>query len=113
MTDEQPSEKQIKYAMFLKIENPSSCSKAELRKLIDEKLNEDESKPKEEVKTSQSGSKQELSCSTRSGTYHLTPEQVRSNALNCAILVKDKFYKNQDMDLMGLAKTFEAYINGL
>ena len=60
--------------------------------------------PEKEEKVAQNGHKQDFK------ECHLSPEQVRSNALNCAIEAKNTF--SLDSDLMSLAKLFEEYIFG-
>ena len=49
---------------------------------------------------------------TNGKEYHLSPEQVRSNALSCAIEVGKKGNEFEDMTLLDLAKQFEKWING-
>lgn len=76
---EQATQKQIKFAENLGIEAPEKYDKAALRGLIDVKLKErDGFKPKEQEKTQPEAPKSEK-------TYHLTPEQVRFNALDIAL----------------------------
>src|SRR3990167_4231255 len=77
---EQATEKQLKFASALGIENPEKYDKQALRGLIDVKLSEkgkEEPKQTEKVVQSSSGAFSD----SKGKEYHLTPEQVRTNAL--------------------------------
>lgn len=72
---EQATPKQIEFAKQLGIDNPEKYDKQALRGLIDVKLGE---RDKGKGKTQPEAPKAEKS-------YHLTPEQVRYNALDIAL----------------------------
>ena len=76
-----PTEKQLKFAKSLGIEKPEGFSKQALKEIISKKLEGQGKKteavtPKEPEKTYPYASKRE---------FHLSPEQVRTNALDLAI----------------------------
>jgi len=97
MTD--PTVKQIKFAKSLGLKDPEDFTKEELRALIDKKLGKDDPNPKKQEKPSQDGSKRE---------FHLSPEQVRTNALMAAIEMR--FRLALDNPILDLAKELEEYI---
>jgi hypothetical protein len=77
---EQATPKQIEFAKKLGIENPEKYDKQALRGLIDVKVKEQGGN---QEKTYQGASKQEFK---QSKGYHLTPEQVKTNALMAALI---------------------------
>jgi len=99
------TEKQIKFAKTLGITEPEQYSKETLRELIDKKVGKAESKPEETEKTQPQAFKRE---------YHLTPEQVRTNALNSAITCWPMIFTTKPTpdELIKLAKILEEYLNG-
>ena len=111
--EEEATEAQIRFAYTLGIPEPASFSKQSLRELIDNSLklkeakkngNGDVKKVEAEVvqpfKTQPAGSKRE---------FHLSPEQVRTNALDMAI----RCFKGNEADIVNiltLTKQFEEYL---
>ena len=86
---EQATQKQIEFAKKLGIENPEKYDKQALRGLIDVKVQE---QPK---KVSQDSSKGEYNSNKNQiREYHLTPEQIRTNACDLALNACDLALKN-------------------
>ena len=98
---EQATQKQIEYAKRLGIETPEKYDKQALRGLIDVKLKE---QPVREQKTQPGAFKSEKS-------YHLTPEQIRTNALNAALkyIISQELKATPDQVLM-FADLFYPYL---
>ena len=99
---EEATEKQIKFATTLGIPNPHEFSKQALRELIDKKVNAGTKDTPKPQKVAQNAPKHE---------FHLTPEQVRTNALNAALQYVKDFGNEKEDDLLKVADGFEAYIN--
>jgi len=94
---EQATPKQIEFANQLGIEAPEKYDKAALRGLIDVKLGErDKNKPK----TQPEAPKGEKS-------YHLTPEQVKYNALDIALR---RYPQLETPGLLREAETIEKWM---
>ena len=108
---EEATEAQIKFANQLGIQNPASFSKAALRELIDMNLkqkngsgNIGDGEQIVDAPIVQPGKTQPTSPKRE---FHLSPEQVRTNALNAAITHSE--IKNVENTLK-LAAIFEEYL---
>jgi len=105
---EQATEKQIKFAKHLGIQNPETFSKQTLREIIDNALG---GAKKEEVPVVRPGEAPKTQPEAPEREFHLSPEQVNTNALNCAINVhvnaKVAYSPEQIIDM---AKIFKEYI---
>ncbi len=118
--EERATEKQIEFAKKLGISGTERLTKHTVRELIKAKLEEGNGeqkyvKPHTEgygapvEKVSNVEWKSEVKTTKE---YHLSPEQVRSNALACAIeAIKFKGYVDND-NFMEIAKEFVKWING-
>ena len=107
---EQPSEKQIKYAQFLGIETPWEYSKQDLRAKIEEKV-EGQKKTDEEMSnpvTYRPGEPKKVAQKAPMKEFHLSPEQVNTNALDLAVRWLEKH--EEPLKLMDLAKQFKEFI---
>ena len=94
------TQKQIEFAKSLGIKNAEQFSKEALKELISQNLSaKDTTKPE---KTPQKAPESK---------YHLTPEQVRSNALMAAFRHIELFGNEQEAELLKIADNFERYIN--
>jgi hypothetical protein len=92
------TQKQIEFAQKLGIESPQSFTKEALRELIDKKIAE---RDKDKPKSAENAPRSEK-------TYHLTPEQVRYNALDIAL----RRYPQLDRPgLLREAEEFEKWMN--
>lgn len=100
----EPTEKQIKFAKSLKIDAPEQYSKETLTELINKKVEKAKPEPTETEKTQPDASKRE---------YHLSIEQVRTNALNAAFSFATliKADKTSIDSIISIAAAFEAYLN--
>ena len=99
MNNELATEAQIKYMKGLGINVFPNMTKSTAKELISSKLAENgESKPAEAVKTQPQGSKKE---------FHLSPEQVRTNAIDIALRMGAA---EDERQLIELAQTFEEYL---
>jgi len=98
---DEPTEKQIKFAESLGIENPEEFSRKALGELIDKKVKKTTDDIVEEKKSE--------SRAPKSG-IHLTPESVKIAALNATI---ESGMMPQNEHFWNQVHEFEQYINGL
>ena len=100
------TEKQINYAKKLGIENANQYSKEVLREMIDIRApkNKEEFKP-EDVTDEYAKPAEKAS----EGKYHLSPEQVRTNALEAVQRHSPSVIPSVQVEL---AKEFEEYLFG-
>ena len=104
---EPATQKQIEFAKRLGIENPEKYDKQALRGLIDVKIGE---RPKQTEKTQPEAS---FTPKSSDKTYHLTPEQVKTNALEAA----QRWYPTLPESLQEIEQfwnavhEFEKYLN--
>ncbi len=122
--EERATEKQINFAKKLGIETPDRFTKHNLRSIIDAKVKESSGNgeqkyaaphtegygaPVEKIFTNKERIEAIREGIVKQKEYHLSPEQVRSNALACAI----QYRKDEDFEsIMSSAKEFEEWING-
>ena len=103
---EPATQKQIEFAKRLGIENPEKYDKQALRGLIDVKVGEQKPRQPENVQPEAPKSEGKV--------YHLTPEQVRTNALEAA----QRWYPSLLNDVKEIeifwrcVHEFEKYISG-
>ena len=101
------TEKQVKFATSLGIDNPIQYSKEALKELIaievdkrEDKIDSTPQKPGKVVETSPKGG------------YHLTPEQVNTNALEIAINFNALIENKPTIgDVIELGKQVKAFIS--
>lgn len=105
---EEPSEKQIAFAKKLGIDNPEQFTKKALSELISKKAD------KQPEKTEKIDEKYPVAQEYPKKGYHLTPEQVRTNAMEFAFKWREtlKGSEQEQIDVFQAAKKFEEYING-
>lgn len=118
MTEQKPATyKQIEFAKKLGIENPQDYSLGDLRTLINDKVVKTEEgngdvpvvKPGSVEYTSRGSDKVEQSKPVKE--FHLSPEQVNTNALNAAIEALKAGFNGQVLkDLPEIARKFKEFI---
>lgn len=102
---EPATQKQIEFARKLGIENPEKYDKQALRGLIDVKIGEQSKAPVKAQPEAFKGSEK---------TYHLTPEQIKTNALEAAQRWYPTLADNVDdiKSFWQCVHEFEKYISG-
>ena len=103
---EPATQKQIEFARKLGIESPEKYDKQAIRGLIDVKIaDRDKGKPEKMQPEAPKGPER---------TYHLTPEQVRTNALEAAQRWYPELQDSEDeiKSFWQCVHEFEKYISG-